>query len=51
MERTITVTTAQLAKALEQWEKDDKAGKTEPSTDPLRHNWTADYLMDLIEKA
>jgi len=48
--RQMTCTKAELAAALRKWEEDDKAGKCQPSDDPERHNRSADYLMDLIEK-
>lgn len=49
MEEEITITRNKLIAALAQWEEDTKAGKTEPSTDPKRHAWSADYLINLMK--
>lgn len=49
--RQITVTKIELAVALRKWEQEATKKNWRPRpNDESRHDTTADYLMDLIEK-
>ena len=48
--RQVTVTKAELAQALAAWEAEAASNNWRWRTDDQRHEDTAEYLMDLIEK-